>query len=111
MPQYDEPLTIRTLQTVLDVIREYPEYAPGCCRWDDRIYHPHQATNMDQPISALWNAPPAYIERAFFVLRLLEIGSVRWALMRLCRNQVDLRLPSGDGDLEVPSGNVYEAVL
>ena len=111
MPQYDEPLTLRTLETVLDVIREYPEYAPGCRRWDDRIYHPHQATNMDQPISALWNAPPAYIERAFFVLRLLETAPVRRALTQLCRNQVDLRLPSEDVDIEMPSGNVYEAAL
>ena len=111
MPQYDEPLTLRTLQAVLDVIREHPEYAPGCRRWDDRIYHPHQATNMDQPISALWNAPPAYIERAFFVLRLLETAPVRRALIQLCRNQVDLRLPSGDVDIEMPSENVYEAAL
>jgi len=102
MPQYDEPLTIRTLQAVLDVIREYPEYAPGCRRWDDRVFHPHQTTNMDRPISALWKAPPAYIERVFFVMRLLEKAPVRRALGQIWRNEVDLHLPSG---------NVYEAVL
>jgi hypothetical protein len=102
MPQYDESLTIRTLQTVLDVIREYPEYAPGCRRWDDRVFHPHQTTNMDRPISALWKAPPAYIERVFFVMRLLENAPVRRALRQICRNEVDLHLPSD---------NVYEAVL
>jgi hypothetical protein len=87
---------------VLDVIREYPEYAPGCRRWDDRVFHPHQTTNMDRPISALWKAPPAYIERVFFVMRLLENAPVRRALRQICRNEVDLHLPSD---------NVYEAVL
>jgi hypothetical protein len=102
MPQYDEPLTIRTLQTVLDVIREYPEYAPGCRRWDDRVFHPHQTTNTGRPISALWNAPPAYIERVFLVMRLLENAPVRRALRQIFRSQVNLRLPSD---------NVYEASL
>ncbi len=102
MPQYDEPLTIRTLQAVLDVIREYPEYAPGCRRWDDRVFHPDQTTNMDRPISSLWKAPPAYIERFFFVVRLLENAPVRRALRQICRNQAVLRLPPD---------NVYEAVL
>ena len=102
MPQYYEPLTIRTLQAVLDVIREYPEYAPGRRRWDDRVFHPHQTTSMDRPISALWKAPPAYIERVFFVMRLLEKTPVRRAIRQICRNEVDLHLPSD---------NVYGTVL
>jgi hypothetical protein len=102
MPQYDEPLTIRMLQAVLDVIREYPEYAPGCRRWDDRVFHPHQTTNTPRPISALWNGPPAYIERVFLVMRLLESAPVRRALRQICRSQVNLHLPSD---------NVYEASL
>jgi len=94
MPQYDEPLTIRTLQAVLDVIREYPEYGRGCCRWDDRVFHPDQITNMDRPISTLWKTPPAYIERVFFVMRLLENVSMRRALRWIFRTEVDLDLPS-----------------
>jgi hypothetical protein len=94
MPQYDEPLSLRMMQAVLDVIREYPEYAPGRRRWDDRVFHPHQTTDIEQPISALWKAPPAYIERIFFVLRLLENASVRGALRQICRNEVDLHLLS-----------------
>jgi hypothetical protein len=102
MPQYDEPLSLRILLTVLDVIREYPEYAPGCRRWDDRVFHPHQTPDTEQPISALWKAPPAYIEQIFFVMRLLENTFVRSAFRQICRNEVDLQFPS-DG--------VYEAVL
>ena len=94
MPQYDEPLRLRVLLAVLDVIREYPEYAPGCRRWDDRVFHPHELSDTEQPISALWKAPPAYIERIFFVMRLLENTVVRGAFRQICRNEVDLLLPS-----------------
>jgi hypothetical protein len=102
MPQYDEPLSLRILLAVLDVIREYPEYAPGCRRWDDRVFHPHQTPDTEQPISALWKAPPAYIEQIFFVMRLLENAFVRSAFRQICRNEVDLQFPSN---------SVYEAVL
>ena len=102
MPQYDEPLSLRILLAVLDVIREYPEYAPGCRRWDDRVFHPHQTPDTEQPISALWKAPPAYIEQIFFVMRLLENAFVRSAFRQICRNEADLQFPSN---------SVYEAVL
>jgi hypothetical protein len=102
MPQYDEPLSLRILLAVLDVVREYPEFAPGCRRWDDRVFHPHQISDTEQPISALWKAPPAYIERIFFVMRLLENTLIRGAFRQIYRNEVDLQLPSN---------SVYEAVL
>ena len=102
MPQYAEPLSIRTTQTVLDVIRDYPGYSPGCRRWDDRVFHPDQSADSEQPVSALWKAPPAFIERIFSVMRLMENASVRRALGQIFRNKVSLQLPS-DG--------VYEATL
>jgi len=102
MPQYDEPLSLRILLAVLDVIREYPEYAPDCRRWDDRIFHPHQTSDTEQPISALWKAPPAYIERIFFVMRLLENNLIRGALTQFYRTEVDLSLPQN---------SVHEAAL
>ena len=106
MPQYDEPLGLRTTATVLDVIREYPEYAPGCRRWDDRVFHPDQATDTDQPVSVFWEAPPAFIERIFSVMRLLERPSVRRAVRRVCGHQRDLNLP-----YDLAYDHVYEAVL
>jgi hypothetical protein len=93
MPQYDEPLGLRTTATVLDVIREYPDYALGCRRWDDRVFHPDQYTDEDQPVSAYWKTPPKFIERIFLVLRLMENVSVRRALQPVCRAQGELNLP------------------
>jgi hypothetical protein len=100
MPQYAEPLGLRTTQTVFDVIREYPEYSPGCRRWDDRVFHPDRY-GEEQPISTLWKAPPAFIERIFSVMRVLENATVRRALGQILRDEVSLELPS-DG--------VYEAI-
>ncbi len=38
MPQYTEPVSIRTTRTLLDVIRNYPEYPIGSQRWDERSF-------------------------------------------------------------------------
>jgi hypothetical protein len=100
MPQYAEPLGIRTTQAVLDVTRDYPGYSPGRRRWDDRVFHPDRS-GEEQPISTLWKAPPAFIERIFSVMRVLENATVRRALGQILRDEVSLELPS-DG--------VYEAI-
>ena len=85
MPQYAEPVFIRTMRTLLDVIRNYPEFPIGSRRWDDRIFHPHPASGTYKPISAFWKAPPAYVERTFSCLRLLEHAAVQRALRRVFR--------------------------
>jgi hypothetical protein len=93
MPQYAEPACIRTTRTLLDVIRDYPEYPIGSRRWDDRIFHPDGATGSDQPISTLWNAPPAYVGRIFSCIRVLESTAVQWALRRIFRGAVGPDVP------------------
>jgi hypothetical protein len=83
MPQYNEPVSIRTTRTLLDVIRNYPEYPMGSRRWDDRIFHPDENGGADRPISSLWNAPPAYVEKILGCIRLLEKAAVQRALERM----------------------------
>jgi hypothetical protein len=83
MPQYNEPVSIRTTRTLLDVIRNYPEYPMGSRRWDDRIFHPDENGGADRPISSLWNAPPAYVEKILGCIRLLEKAVVQRALERM----------------------------
>jgi len=102
MPQYAESLGIRTTQAVLDVIRHYPGYSPGCRRWDDRVFHPDQSAAGEQRISAMWKAPPAFIERIFSVMRVMENATVRRALGQIFRDEVNLELPS-DGAYEATS--------
>ncbi len=96
MPQYAESLCMRTTQTLLDVIRDYPEYAAGSQRWDDRVFHPNLAAgdNLDRPVSSYWNAPPAILRRIFSAIRLLEKPGVRGALARVLPGKTDLELKS-----------------
>ena len=85
MPQYTEPVTMRTTRTLLDVIRNYPEFPSGSQRWDDRIFHPDANGGPDRPISSLWNAPPAYVEQILSSIRWLENATVQRAMQRLFR--------------------------
>jgi hypothetical protein len=85
MPQYTEPVSIRTTRTLLDVIRNYPENPMGSRRWDERIFHPDANGGPDRPISALWKAPPAYVEQILSGIRLLENATVQRAMERVFR--------------------------
>ena len=86
MPQYNEPLSIRTTRTLLDVIRNYPEYPMGSRRWDDRIFHPDENGGADRPISKLWKTPPAYVEQILGCIRLLEKAVVQRAVERMFKS-------------------------
>jgi hypothetical protein len=85
MPQYTEPVAIRTTRTLLDVIRNYPDYPIGSRRWDDRIFHPDANGGADRPISALWKAPPAFLEQILSWIRLLESAAVDRTMRRVFR--------------------------
>ena len=96
MPQYQQPLTLRVLQTVLDVIRDYPVHPLGC-NWDDRVFHPDAGGTM-RPLSALWQQPPQFIETIFAALRLLESDAARRLTgvpLSGARNQQPLSLRPG----------------
>jgi hypothetical protein len=87
MPQYAESRCMRTIQTLLDVIREYPEYPVGSQRWDGRVFHPDHITNIERPVSAFWDAPPAFLERMFSTIRLLENAAVRQLVTGVLRDK------------------------
>jgi hypothetical protein len=70
---------------LLDVIRNYPDYPIGSRRWDERIFHPDANGGPDQPISALWKAPPKFVEKILSGIRLLENATVQRAMERVFR--------------------------
>ena len=94
MPQYGEPALIITIRTLLDVIREYPDYPEGSRRWDNRIFHPNAIGGVDRPISALWKAPPAWVENIFTCIRLLENTAVQRVMRRMFRRSVEANVPT-----------------
>jgi hypothetical protein len=80
MPQYNEPLPLRLALSVLDVLRDYPDYTAGSQRWDDRVFHPDRQGEMRR-LSEMWDMPPAFINWFVRAVHLLEAGPVR-RLMR-----------------------------
>jgi hypothetical protein len=88
MPQYSEPVSIRTTRTLLDVIRNYPEYPVGSQRWDERVFHPDANGGLDRPLSSLWKSPPAFLERILSSIRLLENVVVQRAMRRMFRAEI-----------------------
>ena len=93
MPQYTEPVSIRTTRTLLDVIRNYPEYPLGSQRWDERIFHPDGTGGLDRPLSSLWKAPPAFLEQILSSIRLLENATVQRTMQLMFRRGTVPDLP------------------
>jgi hypothetical protein len=97
MPQYAEPFTLRILQTLLDVIREYPDFPNGSRTWGERTFHP-DSNGAIQPVSALWEKPPAFIELFLATVRLLEMDPIRRTMqLALAKPEREMRLVSIDG--------------
>lgn len=80
MPSYAEPLKLRILQTMIDVVREYPENLEGRRHWVDRVYYRESPGSAPKPISELWqDGGPKLVKRFVAAMRLLEspaLGSV-----------------------------------
>jgi hypothetical protein len=86
MPQYHEPLKLRILQTMVDVVREYPDNFDGRRLWSDRVFFKPPDKTEPVPLSSYWqDGAPAVIRHFVAAMRLLERRSVRSAL-RLALN-------------------------
>lgn len=109
MPQYAKSLCVRTAQTLLDVIREYPEYGLGAQYWDDRVFHPDFIANIDRPVSSYWKGPPKFLKRILNTVRLLEKPGVQRVLTKMLPGRTDLEL--SPEIMQVPQEVVYEATL
>lgn len=102
MPQYKEPFTLRMVLSVLDVIRDYPDYSVGSRHWDERVFHP-DSKQVVRPLSALWKKPPGFIGVVFAALRLIETAPVRSvAQFALARPERDTQLRLGNGQEVAP---------
>jgi hypothetical protein len=97
MPQYAEPFTLRILGTLLDAIREYPDFPEGSRRWDERVFHPDQH-KVVRPVVTLWDAPPLFITLFFSIVRLLESAPVRKVMqVALAKPQHEMHFVPGRG--------------
>lgn len=98
MPQYAQPFTLRVFQSLLDVIRTYPDHPKGSRRWDERVFHPGRNGEV-QPLAELWRRPPVYVEAFFMAVRLLEIPTVQSAIQSaLAKPEHEMHLALGRGE-------------
>ena len=81
MPQYHEPLKLRVLQTMVDVVRDYPDNFEGRRLWSDRVFFRPSEHAEPVPLGSIWKmGGPAVVRRFIGVMRLIERRSVRSAL-------------------------------
>jgi len=65
MPQYREPLKVRVLRTMADIVREYPENAPGRRLWNERVFYREPGTENIVPLASVWADGGPLIVRQF----------------------------------------------
>jgi hypothetical protein len=81
MPQYREPLRLRILQTMIDVVRDYPENFAGRKSWGDRVFYRNPQTGVAIPLASIWNdGGPRIVKHFIAAMRLLEWRGVHSAL-------------------------------
>ena len=99
MPQYREPLRLRILLTMMDVLADYPENADGRRLWSDRIFYRDQPAGTTIPLTAIWkDGGPALLRRFVAGVRLLRWPGVRSALRLACHER-SIALPEGEASL------------
>jgi hypothetical protein len=80
LPQYDEPLRLRIIETMWDIVRDYPERASGRRRWSDRVFYEWEDGTV-QPLSAIWNGNEPWPIKYFLSgLRVIKSQGLRSAL-------------------------------
>ena len=80
LPQYREPLRLRMIETMWDIVRDYPEFPDGRKRWNDRVFYRLKDGSV-QPLSALWRGEGPWPVKWFLRgLRAIKSQPVRNAL-------------------------------
>jgi hypothetical protein len=88
MPQYREPMPVRLLEAVWDILRPYPEYA-GRERWIDRVYY-RGKDDVALPLATVWgDRIPWVIRPAAGLLPFAARPGVRVALRYLLSRQAE----------------------
>jgi hypothetical protein len=81
MPQYREPMALRTLEAIRDILRPYPEY-PGRERWVDRVFYTGE-DGVARPLSVIWRGTPWALGAAAGLVQSLAGAGIRPAIRLL----------------------------
>jgi hypothetical protein len=81
LSQCREPLGLRLMQGVLDVVRDYTDLPEGRRRWTDRVFFREDDGSV-KPLSAVWKGDGPGIVKLFLTsVRLLESSRVKNAFV------------------------------
>jgi predicted metal-dependent phosphoesterase TrpH len=81
MSHYREPMALRMLEAIGDILRRYPEY-PGRERWTDRVFYGGE-DGVTRPLSAIWRETPWALEAVAGTVQLVAGASLRPAIRLL----------------------------
>jgi hypothetical protein len=80
MPHYREPLRYRVVQTMWDVVREYPDAPEGRQHWADRVFWRFPDGRVET-VAQLWpNCESGIVKQFLWVMRLADSHRFRRAL-------------------------------
>jgi hypothetical protein len=81
MPQYREPMALRMLEAIRDILRLYPEY-PGRERWTDRVFYTGD-DGVARALSVIWRDTPWALGAVAGAVQFLAGASLRPAIRLL----------------------------
>jgi hypothetical protein len=64
MPQYREPLRLRMIETMWDIVRDYPNFPIGRRHWRERVFYRQDGATV-KPLSELWKGTEPWPVRCF----------------------------------------------
>lgn len=89
LPQYAEPLRLRWLQTVWDIVRNYPDAAEGWRHWSDRFFYRCE-DGLFRSVAEVWKTPrPPVLNQVLAMVRVAEWQPIRPALRYVLADQSD----------------------
>ncbi len=80
LSQYREPLKMRILDNMCDILEDHPDHALGWVRWSDRVFY-RTDEGIDKSLTEFFNAKfPTVVNRFVSLMRLARHRRVRFAL-------------------------------
>jgi hypothetical protein len=92
MPEYEQPLHSRQLQSFAEILKHYPEFPVGRQKWFDRVFFDISDGYGLRPLSVHWiKGGPLWLRCAIWTLGIFGSPAMRPAF-RLARKKED-RVP------------------
>ncbi len=92
MPEYEQPLHSRQLQSFAEILKNYPDFPEGRQRWFDRVHFDVGDGHGVRPLSVHWDfGGPTWLRWAIWTLGIFGSPAVR-PIFRLARKKAD-RVP------------------